>query len=331
MASLIGKQTGGRNRKCSRANHREAVHETGNAESRRRGLFQRTGPLNPTDASISVETGERREPAQEVACPLPRGGEQNVMRTSPISLVAMGRVWEVICHMHIPTPAIVFFSLSLSTLALANPFKKSQDELEARISENRFRFEQRQLRQGESIPWRAMNDARGIIIMHQVKAGLGIGAEFGNGIASVKGADGKWGTPGFVSLSKGSYGFQIGANEVVTIMLLMTDESLNLLRGGGSGNVGLNVEAVAGPLDAGTEIDSNTLQKPILVYSDAKGAFIDAALQAGAIVEAKKKNDTVYAASLEQILFSGQVAPTAAGRALITTLESASVEKLYSQ
>ena len=222
-------------------------------------------------------------------------------------------------------------SLLFSSALEANPFKKSQEELEARIGENRQRFEQRQLRQGESIPWRAMKEARGIIIMHQVKAGLGVGAEFGNGIASVKGPDGKWGTPGFVSLSKGSYGFQIGANEVVTMMLLMTDESLRLLKGGGSGNVGLNVEAVAGPHDVGGEIDNQTLKNPILVYSDAKGAFIGAALQAGAIVEAKKKNDTLYGASLEEVLFSGRVSPTPAGLALVSVLNEATVERFYTR
>lgn len=243
--------------------------------------------------------------------------------------------------MKIPSfSAVRFFTLSAVVVGIslpgvqgvqANPFKKSQDELEARIGENRLRFEQRQMRQGESIPWRAMKDARGIIIMHQVKAGFGVGAEFGNGIASVKAADGTWGTPGFVSLSKGSYGFQIGANEVVTIMLLMTEESLDLLKGGGSGNVGVNLEAVAGPHDAGAEIDNQSLKNPILVYSDAKGAFVGAAFQAGAIVEAKKKNDTLYGASLEEILFSDRVSPTPQGRALLSVLEEASAEKFYTR
>ncbi|MDF1823432.1 MAG: lipid-binding SYLF domain-containing protein [Verrucomicrobiales bacterium] len=215
--------------------------------------------------------------------------------------------------------------------ASANPFKKSREDLELRIVENQRRFERRQQRASEAIPWRVMNAARGIVIMHQVKAGLGVGAEFGNGVASVKRADGTWGTPGFVSLSKGSYGFQIGANEVVTIMLLMTDESLKLLQGGGSGNVGLSVEAVAGPHDAGGDFDSHSLLKPILVYSDAKGAFIGAAFQAGAIVEAKKKNETLYGASLDQILFSGRVGPTRAGASLMTVLNEAGSERYYTQ
>ena len=184
--------------------------------------------------------------------------------------------------------AALLLCLFFSGTALANPFKKSQEDLEVRISENRLRFEQRQLMRGGAIPRQILAEARGIVIMHQVKAGLGIGAEFGNGVASVKQADGTWGAPGFVSLSKGSYGIQIGANEVVTIMVLMTDESLQLLKGGGSGNVGLSVEAVAGPHDAGGGIDSTRIQKPVLVYSDAQGAFIGAAFQAGAIVEAKK-------------------------------------------
>ena len=58
---------------------------------------------------------------------------------------------------------------------------------------------------------------------------------------------------------------------------------------------------------------------------------IGAALQAGAVVEAKKKNDTLYGAALEEILFSGRVAPTAAGAALIATLNQAGVERFYTQ
>ncbi len=218
----------------------------------------------------------------------------------------------------------ILLCLFFSGGALANPFKKSQEDLEIRISENRLRFERRQLMRGGAIPQQVLAEARGIVIMHQVKAGLGIGAEFGNGVASVKRTDGTWGTPGFVSLSKGSYGIQIGANEVVTIMVLMTEESLQLLKGGGSGNVGLSVEAVAGPLDAGSAIDSTMIQKPVLVYSDAQGAFIGAAFQAGAIVESKKKNETAYGASLERILFSDRFRPTVAGAALIKVLNDAS-------
>ena len=217
-----------------------------------------------------------------------------------------------------------FAAITLAAGALAQPAhaqgpfkKKSANELETRISENRLLLENRQLRADQASPKEVLNAAHGIVILHQVKAGLGIGAEIGNGVALVRNSAGQWGAPAFITSTKGSWGFQIGADESITFLVLMTNESLRLLRDGGAGAVGVNLEAVAGPYDAGGDAGSITMRKPVLVYSNAKGAFAGASIGAGGIVSSKKKNKTAYGSDMETILFSGRVAPTPAGTLLI--------------
>ena len=201
------------------------------------------------------------------------------------------------------------------------PFKKkSQNDLENRISENRIRLEQRQLRPDQAIPRGILNAAHGIIILHHVKAGLGFGADLGNGVALVRNRAGQWSPPAFISMNKGSWGFQIGADESVTFMVLMTEESLRILRDGGAGSVGASLGATAGPLDASADAGSISGRKPVLIYSDSKGAFAGATISAGGIVSSKKKNQTVYGTSMETILFSGRVPRSPAGELLIRRL-----------
>jgi len=201
--------------------------------------------------------------------------------------------------------------------------KKNQAKLEEQIGENRLRFEQRQLRERQAIPAQVLANAKGIVIMHQVRAGLGVSAELGNGVAMVRKADGKWCPPAFVSLGKGAVGPLVGADTSVSILLLMTDESLKLLQGGVGGGAGVNLQAVAGPLDVGGDISTVSLRQPVLVYSDAKGAFIGASLGGGAIVGAKQRNATHYGLTMDQILFGNMAKYTVAGEALAISVDRA--------
>lgn len=216
-----------------------------------------------------------------------------------------------------------------SETANAQAFNKSQGQLEERIDMNRIRLEERQVRAEHAIPPQVLRAAKGIVILNKVKAGFIVAAEVGNGIAMVKNAHGQWSAPAFITTGKGSWGFQIGANNSVTFLLLMNDESLNLLRGGNGASVGMNLEAVAGPLGAGGDIETLTLKKPVLVYSSSAGAFAGISLQAGAIAEAANKNRNFYGVTMGQILFGGTTKATTNGNALIRTLEKYSVTPSY--
>ncbi len=222
---------------------------------------------------------------------------------------------------------LCFFSLPHR--ADAGPFKKSAEKLDLRIRRASERFTAMQAEPGKRIPADLLARAHGIIILHKVKAGLGIGGEAGNGIAMVRNkTTGAWSPPAFISSAEGSYGLQIGAQESVIVYLLMNESALKPLLGG-SLDVGVDVAATAGPNDAGGKIDTTTVQAPILVYSSAEGLFAGAAFKGGGILPAKKNNEIYYGRDMNDILFDSAVRPTATGQHLIGVIRTYSARNPY--
>ena len=63
------------------------------------------------------------------------------------------------------------------------------------------------------------------------KAAIGFGGEAGKGAVSCKkdGGKGAFGSPALISLTGGSFGFQLGAQETDVVMLFMTPDSFKYL------------------------------------------------------------------------------------------------------
>jgi len=213
--------------------------------------------------------------------------------------------------------------LPLATPALeAGPFKKSVEQLDVRIRRSAERLIAMQAEPGKRIPTEILAEDRGIIILHKIKAGIGIGGEAGNGVALVRDKEsGRWSAPAFIASAEGSYGLQFGAQESDLIMLLMNDVGLKPLLGG-SLNVGVDVEAAVGPADRGGEIDTTTLKAPILVYSNSGGFFAGAAFKGGGIIAAKRNNQLYYGHSMTDILFEKAARPSRTGEHLIDVIET---------
>lgn len=213
--------------------------------------------------------------------------------------------------------------------AHAGPFEKSAEKLDLRIRRASERFVEMQADPKKRIPADVIAKAHGIIILHKVKAGLGIGGEAGNGVAMVRNqTTGAWSAPAFIASAEGSYGLQIGAQESVIIYLLMNETALKPLLGG-SLDVGVDVAATAGPNDTGGKIDTTTMQAPILVYSSAEGLFAGAAFKGGGILPAQKNNELYYNRNMNDILFDPAVRPTATGQHLIDVLRTYSGQPGY--
>jgi len=56
-----------------------------------------------------------------------------------------------------------------------------------------------------------------------------VGAEFGRGVFTCRGSDGKMSAPAFFSIGAGSVGFQAGAEETGFILLVMNNEGMKHL------------------------------------------------------------------------------------------------------
>jgi lipid-binding SYLF domain-containing protein len=128
------------------------------------------------------------------------------------------------------------------------------------------------------IPNDVLRDAKCIAVIPKLlKAGFGFGGEHGNGVATCRVADGRWSPPAPFSMSGGSFGLQIGGEEVGYIMLAMTDQGMQALMSGHF-KVGAGINAAAGPVGRDAAASAGWRGAALLSYSRAKGAYAGATL-----------------------------------------------------
>jgi len=136
----------------------------------------------------------------------------------------------------------------------------------------------------KGIPEEVLSNAKCILVVPDlIKGGFIFGGKHGRGVASCRTTSG-WSAPAFVSVGGGSWGLQIGVEDVDLVMLVMNDRGLQHLLSSkfeltGEGSV------AAGPVgrhaSAGTDWKMNT---EMLTYSRSKGVFAGLTLE-GAVVE----------------------------------------------
>jgi lipid-binding SYLF domain-containing protein len=122
------------------------------------------------------------------------------------------------------------------------------------------------------------------IFPNLIQAGLGIGGMHGEGVVLVKNSKGGWNGPSFASLVGGSFGFQIGVQEVGLVLVVTNDAGLQAFTGGKSFKMGGEVSVAAGPMgrDAAAATDSRA-DASIYSYSMSKGLFAGVALNGSTI------------------------------------------------
>ncbi len=132
--------------------------------------------------------------------------------------------------------------------------------------------------QSAGIPNDVLRDAKCIAVIPKLfKAGIGIGGEHGNGVATCKLQDGRWSAPAPFSMTGGSFGLQLGGEEVGYIMLAMNDQGMQALMSGHF-KVGAGVNAAAGPVGRDASASAGWRGAALLSYSRAKGAYAGATL-----------------------------------------------------
>jgi SH3 domain-containing YSC84-like protein 1 len=140
------------------------------------------------------------------------------------------------------------------------------------------------------------------------KAAFIVGGEYGKGLMSCR-HDGAWSPPVFMRIGKGSWGLQIGAQEIDLVLLVMNDTGVEkLLRN----KVSLGVEAsvAAGPVgrDARAATDAQ-MKAEILSYSRTQGVFAGVNLSGGVVQDDADDNADLYGKgiSAKSILREGRV------------------------
>jgi len=146
----------------------------------------------------------------------------------------------------------------------------------------------------KDIPQDLWNKAACVIVVPGLKKGAFVlGGEYGKGLMSCR-RDRMWSAPIFMQVGKGSVGFQIGAQSIDLVLLVMnTTGTQKLLRN----KVTLGVEAsvAAGPVgrDARAATDAQ-LKAEILSYSRTQGLFAGINLSGGVVKADEDDNEDLY-------------------------------------
>ncbi len=162
----------------------------------------------------------------------------------------------------------------------------------------------------KGVPEEVVNSAKCIVVVPDlVKGGFVFGGKHGRGVATCRTAHG-WSAPAFVSVGGGSWGLQIGVEDVDLVMVIMNDQEFqNLLSSKfeltGEGSV------AAGPVgrhaSAGTDWKMTT---EALTYSRSKGVFAGLTLEGAVVQQDNDSTAAIYGKNMKfRNILSGKVTP----------------------
>lgn len=181
-------------------------------------------------------------------------------------------------------------------LALMLPFAASAQEREIQRADNAVRVLSEILAiPEESIPERLLREAEAIAVMPDVvKAGLVFGGRGGKGLMAVRGSDGTWSNPTFITLGGGSFGFQAGVQSADVVLVFRNRRGVDNIVNG-KFTLGADASVAAGPVGRAAQASTDgQLKAEIYSYSRARGLFAGIALDGAVIAIDNRANRRVY-------------------------------------
>jgi SH3 domain-containing YSC84-like protein 1 len=172
------------------------------------------------------------------------------------------------------------------------------------------------------IPDNVLGDAKCVaVVPSMVKFALGVGGQHGKGVATCRTATG-WSAPAPISITGGSFGFQIGGQATDLVMLVMNQKGMDHLLSS-KFKIGADASAAAGPVGRHASADTDwKLKAEVLSYSRSRGAFAGIDLSGAAIKQDKDETHILYGKMVpfENIL-SGKVPAPKESHSFLATLE----------
>ena len=135
------------------------------------------------------------------------------------------------------------------------------------------------------------------VIPDVVKAGLGVGIRRGKGIIVIRQDDNSWSNPAFITLTGGSFGWQVGAQSTDIILVFKTRKGVDDISGGKL-TLGADASIAAGPVGRHAEVATDLrFEAEIVSYSRSRGLFAGVALEGTGITMDRKANSAFYNSS----------------------------------
>jgi lipid-binding SYLF domain-containing protein len=205
----------------------------------------------------------------------------------------------------------------ISILIVSPAYAKTKEE--SRVSDATDVIDQLLRIPEQSIPPALLSRAYGVaVVPHVIKIGFGVGARRGKGILVVRQEDGSWSNPAFITLTGGSFGFQIGAQSTDIILVFKTRKGVDGIANGKL-TLGADASIAAGPVGRHTGVSTDiTFKSEVYSYSRSRGLFAGIALEGAGVTMDRTANAAFYGSTQitpEQIFSSsGNAAPQVANQ-----------------
>ena len=214
--------------------------------------------------------------------------------------------------------------IAIIGLVLVHSAHAQSMALDHRISESARVLKAMMEAPDAGVPTDLLKRSMAVIIFPSVlKAGLGLGGQYGTGVILRRDpSSGKWGPPAFLTLIGGSVGWQVGVQATDLMILVMSEVSLRSLFKD-KFTIGVDASVAAGPVgrdaSAATDID---LSAGMLSYSRAKGIFAGVSIKGSVIEPDWEANQAYYGSevSIIDIFFHGRGSVSPAARNLMSLL-----------
>ena len=145
------------------------------------------------------------------------------------------------------------------------------------------------------IPPSLLRGAHGIAIIPSViKVGFVFGGRYGRGVLIIRGHEGRWSAPVFVSIAGGSVGWQIGAESTDVVLVFKSNKSIEGILNG-KFTLGADAAVAAGPVGRRVEAATDErLQAEIYSYSRNRGLFAGVSLEGSVLQIVDESNAAFY-------------------------------------
>jgi len=209
-----------------------------------------------------------------------------------------------------PVLAIIF-----AITAIVSPLRaQDADDQVKRAKEASIVLEEIMAAADKSIPKTVLEKAEGVAVFPGLlKGGLGVGAQHGRGVLSVRTKNGGWSNPAFLTITGGSFGAQIGLQAIDLVLVINNQRGLEQLIKN-QFKVGADAGVAAGPVgrDASASTDIQ-MRAQILSYSRSRGLFAGVTLNGSTINQDRDANERFYGTAYRtgQIVFDGMGTPNA--------------------
>jgi lipid-binding SYLF domain-containing protein len=151
---------------------------------------------------------------------------------------------------------LLFLGLTL-IVGSGMAFAKSAKEIDVSVDVTLDRFKE-DIKGGAEF----LKSAKGVLVFPSViKAGIGIGGEYGEGALRIGGK-----TVDYYSTAAASIGFQLGAQSKRVLLVFMQGDALKKFRGSAGWEAGVDGSVALIELGAGGSIDTTNIKDPIIGF-----------------------------------------------------------------